>query len=137
MDWLEGRRLRAWELLEAGWRQVEVAEVLGVTKGAVSQWAKRAREGGIEALQRHPAPGAVSKLSPEQVEKLPEYLARGAATYGFRGNVWPHARIATAIYKECGVQYHENPTPRLLHKIRRTRQKTHKPPNQANQAAIN
>ena len=64
MDWLEGRRRRAWELLEAGWQQVDVAEALGVTKGAVSQWVKRAREGGIEALRRHPAPGAKNKLSP-------------------------------------------------------------------------
>src|SRR5947207_9328822 len=77
MDWLEGRRLRAWDLLEAGWRQVEVAEVFGVTKGAVSQWVKRAREGGREALRRHPAPGARSKLSPEQVGQLPTLLSRG------------------------------------------------------------
>jgi transposase len=53
-DWLEGRRLRVQELMEAGWRQIEVAEALGVTKGAVSEWVKRTREGGIEALRRHP-----------------------------------------------------------------------------------
>jgi len=136
MGWLEGRRLRAWELLEAGWRQVEVAEVLGVTKGAVSQWVKRAREGGIEALRRHPAPGAQSKLSSEQVENLPELLSRGAAAYGFRGNVWAHARIAAVIDKEYGVQYHENHIPRLLDKIGWTRQKPRRRASQRNEAAI-
>lgn len=29
-DWLEGRRIRAWELLETGWRQVDVAKALPV-----------------------------------------------------------------------------------------------------------
>jgi transposase len=30
-DWKEGRRLRAWELSQAGWKQAAVAEALGVT----------------------------------------------------------------------------------------------------------
>ena len=73
MDWLEGRRLRAWKLIEAGWRQIEVAEVLGVIKGAVSQWVKRVREGEIAALRCYPVPGAQSKFSPKQVEQLPTF----------------------------------------------------------------
>jgi predicted transcriptional regulator len=42
-DWKEGRRRRAWELSEQGWKQKDIAEALGVSKGAVSQWLKRAR----------------------------------------------------------------------------------------------
>ncbi len=53
----ETRRMQAYELEQAGWKQKEIAVALGVTKGAVSQWLKRAREGGVEALRRHPAPG--------------------------------------------------------------------------------
>ncbi|MCO6438513.1 MAG: helix-turn-helix domain-containing protein, partial [Phycisphaerae bacterium] len=37
---LERRRLRAMTLLDKGMPGVEVAEVLGVTPGAVSQWKK-------------------------------------------------------------------------------------------------
>src|SRR3954467_4667209 len=51
-DWREGRRLRAFELKQEGCSQQRIAEALGVSKGAVSQWMKRAREGGIQALQR-------------------------------------------------------------------------------------
>jgi len=52
-DWREGRRLRAFELKQLGWSQQQITEALGVSKGAVSQWMKRARDGGgVEALNR-------------------------------------------------------------------------------------
>jgi transcriptional regulator with XRE-family HTH domain len=50
-DWREGRRFRAWELKQQNWNQREIARALGVTEGAVSQWMKRGREGGVEALK--------------------------------------------------------------------------------------
>jgi predicted transcriptional regulator len=56
-DWREGRRFRAFELKQQGWSQQPIAEGLGVSKGAVSQWMKRARDGGgVPALKRQPAP---------------------------------------------------------------------------------
>ena len=50
----EYRRLRAWELKQAGWTQRTIAAALVVTEAAVSQWLKRARraEGGLEAPLR-------------------------------------------------------------------------------------
>jgi transposase len=77
-DWREGRRLRAFELKEEGWSQQEIADALGVSKGAVSQWMKRARQGGVQALKRRPAPGAPPRLSEEQRARVPELLGRGA-----------------------------------------------------------
>jgi len=89
-DWREGRRLRAFELKQEGWSQQRVAEALGVSKGAVSQWMKRARDsGGVEALRRQPTPGARLRLSEEHRAKLPELLERGAEAHGFRGEAWP------------------------------------------------
>jgi hypothetical protein len=35
-NWREARRRRAWEMHETGWKQKDIAEALGVTKGAVS-----------------------------------------------------------------------------------------------------
>jgi transcriptional regulator with XRE-family HTH domain len=37
-DWREERRIRAWDLKQQGWKQQTVAQVLGVSAGAVSQW---------------------------------------------------------------------------------------------------
>ena len=84
-DWREGRRLRAFELQERGWKQTQIADALGVTEGAVSQWMKRAREEGVEGLRHKPPPGATPRLSEEERAELPELLARGAQAHGFRG----------------------------------------------------
>jgi transposase len=93
LDWLEGRRRRAWELKQQGWKQQDIATALGVTKGAVSQWMRRAREGGVEALRRHPPPGPTPKLTAEQLAHLPQVLERGAEAYGYRGQVWTTKRV--------------------------------------------
>src|SRR5947209_8685983 len=93
-DWREGRRLRAWDLTQAGWKQKDIASALGVTAGAVSQWLRRARDGGVAALRHRPAPGAPPRLSAAQREQIPALLARGAEAYGFLGDVWTCPRVA-------------------------------------------
>ena len=45
-NWKEARRLQAWHLKQQGWSQRQIAEALGVSAGAVSQWMSRARAGG-------------------------------------------------------------------------------------------
>ena len=56
-NWREGGRLRAWELHQKGWKQQAIAEALGVTQGAVSQWLKRAQDGGVAGLRHRPPLG--------------------------------------------------------------------------------
>src|SRR5919106_6335641 len=104
-DWREGRRLRAWELKQEGWKQRDIARALGVSKGAVSQWMKRAKQEGMEALKHRPPPGAKARLSEDERAKLPELLTRGAPAHGFGGEVWTCARVAEVIRKEFGVSY--------------------------------
>ncbi len=116
-DWKEGRRRRAWELKEQGWKQKDIAAALGVTEGAVSQWLKRGREGGVEALRRHPAPGPQAKLSAEQLAELPGLLNRGAEAFGFRGEVWTTKRVAEVIKREFGMSYHPAHCSRILRAI--------------------
>jgi len=135
-DWREGRRLRAWELKQKGWSQQRIAEALGVSKGAVSQWMKRGREGGLEALKRQPAPGAQPRLSEEQRAQVPELLERGAEAHGFRGEVWTCARVAEVIRREFGVRYHPAHVSRLLKALRQSLQKPQRRANQRQEEAI-
>jgi transposase len=136
-DWREGRRLRAFKLKQQGWSQQRIAEALGVSKGAVSQWMKRARDGGgVEALKRQPAPGASPRLSEEQRTKLPELLERGAEAHGFRGEAWTCERVAIVIRREFGVSYHPAHVSRLLKALRHSLQKPQRRANQRDEEAI-
>lgn len=136
-DWLEGRRLRAWELRAQGWSQRRIASALGVTEGAVSQWMRRAREGGgAEALRRRPPRGGQPKLDRRRLADLPTYLARGPGAYGFVGDVWTTHRVAVVIQREFGVRYHPAHVCRLLRLVGWSPQKPVARASQRDEAAI-
>ncbi len=136
-DWREGRRLRAWELKQEGWKQRDIARALGVSQGAVSQWMKRAeQQEGVEGLKHKPPPGAEARLSEEQRAKLPELLARGAPAHSFRGEVWTCARVAEVIRKEFGVSYHPAHVSRLVRSLGLSLQKPVRRANQRDEEAI-
>jgi transposase len=135
-DWREGRRLRAFELKKRGWKQAQIADALGVSEGAVSQWMKRAREEGVEGLRHKPPPGATPRLSEQERAKLPELLARGAEAHGFRGEVWTCERVAIVIRREFGVSYHPAHVSRLLKALRQSLQKPQRRAEQRDEEAI-
>jgi transposase len=135
-NWREGRRFRAFELHQKGWKQKDIAEALGVTKGAVSQWLKRAKEGGIDALRHCKPPGASCRLSPEQRAQLPQLLAQGAQSFGFQGDLWTLPRAAEVIRREFGVTYHPSQVSRILKICGWSRQKPLRRATQRNEEAI-
>ena len=135
-NWKEARRLQAWHLKQQGWPQRQIAEALGVSQGAVSQWVTRAREGGPEALRRRPPPGAPPRLTPAQLAQLPGLLERGPEAYGFRGQLWTRGRIAAVIQLVFGVSYHPRHVGRLCQAIRWSPQKPARRARQRDDAAI-
>src|SRR5579859_6787435 len=135
-DWREERRKRAWHLKEQGWQQKDIATALGVSEGAVSQWLKRGREQGVEALNAHPPKGVKPRLSAEQKAQLPALLAKGAEAYGFRGDVWTASRVAEVIAGTFGVRYHRDHVGRLLREAGWSRQQPIERATQRNEAAI-
>lgn len=102
------------DLKQQGWRQRVIAEALDASEETSSRWLARARHGGRETLRSHPAPGHPSKLSGVQKRLIPEFLWHGPEAYGFRGQVWTHARITRVIEEEFGVRYHKAHVGRLL-----------------------
>lgn len=136
-DWQEGRRLRGFDLHEQGWSGKRIAEALGVTKGAVSQWLKRAREGGgREALRHRPPPGATPRLNDEQRTRLTDLLAQGAEAHDFVGERWTAPRIATLITREFGVRHHPSHVGRILRSLGWTPQKPARRALQRDETAI-
>lgn len=132
----EWRRHRAWALHQEGWTGAAIAEALDVTPGAVSQWLKKAREGGAAALRVRIPPGAPPKLTAEQRAELPRLLAHGAEAYGFLGDVWTTKRVAAVIQREFGVTYHPAHVSRLLRQIGWSVQKPIQRATQRDEAAI-
>jgi transposase len=135
-DWREGRRLRAWELKEQGWPQQRIAEALGVSESAVSQWRKRARTAGPEGLRHRPPPGAPPRLSPEQRARIPELLQRSPTRYGCQGEVWTGKRVAVLLWEEFGVRYHPAHLSRLVRAVGCRLRKPVRRASQRNEAAI-
>jgi transposase len=136
-DWREGRRLRAWELHEQGWRQSQIAAALGVTSGAVCQWVRRARDGGgPDALRKRKAPGGQPRLSAEQQSQLLEWLRAGAEAHGFRGDLWTRTRVAVLIERKLGIRYHPGHVSKLLQSWKWSAQKPERRARQRDEAAI-
>lgn len=135
-DMREYRRLRAWRLHQQGWKQQVIADSLGVTQGAVSQWLARARAGGEDALRTRPKSGAPARLSWQQRAQIPRLLERGAEAFGFSGAVWTSERIAAVLEKQFGVRYNRRHICRLLCACGWSRQKPICRATQRNEEAI-
>lgn len=136
VDWREGRRLRAWELHQQGWKQKDIAAAFGVTPGAVSQWIKRGTAGGVTALRRRTAPGSAPRLTVAQREQLRMELAKGAPAFGFVGDVWTTKRVAALIKELFGVSYHPAHVSRIVRALGQSSQLPQTQATQRDEVAI-
>ena len=107
-----------------------------MSEGAVSQWLKRGRAGGREALNAHPPKGISPRLTIEQKAEVPALLAKGAEAYGFRGDVWTASRVAEVLERSFGVRYHRDHVGRLLREAGWSRQQPIERATQRDEEAI-
>jgi len=103
-------------LFQHGWRECDIADALGASKGAVSQWLVTAREGGRKALYSQPH-GTHAKLTEDQKRLIPDFLWHGPEAYGFRGEVWTCPRVVEILAQEFGVTYHRDHVSRILKEL--------------------
>ena len=104
------------QLARLGWVHKDIADALGISEPAVSQWLKHFAESGSQALLAHPH-GRLPKLTSAQKDLIPDFLWHGAEAYGFRGEVWTCARIAKVLQRELGVSYHKDHVARVLRSL--------------------
>ena len=115
---MEERRLAGGRLLRKHrLTRSQIARRLGVSRAAVSQWAKRLRSGGLRRLRARKSTGRPSKLTRQQQRMLLRKLKRGARAAGFRTERWTLWRIGRLIEREFGIAYHPNYLNRLLNKL--------------------
>jgi transposase len=115
-DWREWRRFRAVQLARLGWVHRDIAEALGISEPAVSQWLAHFATAGTAGL-RSRAHGGHAKLTARQKALIPDFLWHGAEAYGFQGEFWTCARIAKVLHEELGVTYHKDHVARLLRSL--------------------
>lgn len=114
----EERRRQGGQMLKAGkLSQAEIARQLGVSRAAVSQWAKRQADGGARALRRRKPKGRQPKLTVKQQRSLLKHLRQGAPAAGFPSARWTMGRVQRLIREKFGVTYHVHYMPRLLDKL--------------------
>lgn len=136
LTWKEGRRRRAWQLHLKGWSGLQIAEALGVTPAAVSQWLSVATRHGEEALRPSSRQKQGQRLSEEQLQQVPALLEQGAKAHGFLGEVWTCRRIALVIERAFGVRYHPSHVSRLMHRLSWSYQKPILRASQRDEAGI-
>ena len=113
--------MRAMSLKHEGWSQRTIAEALGVSRPAVSQWLAAAERGGPNALRSHFT--SWPRLSTDGGAEADdtEILWHGPEHTASRVRSGP-ARIAQVIEEEFGVRYHKDHVSRLLKQLQWTAQ---------------
>jgi transposase len=140
VNWREERRLRALALYNKGWQQKLIAEALGVTKGAVSQWLKKTKdlpqERQREALQIKKSPGRPPAIPKEDRPRLVALIERGAEAFGFLGNVWTAKRVRAVARRELGLSVGLSTIKTFLHEEGFSVQKPEVTATQKNEKAV-
>jgi transposase len=130
------RRLCAAKLFRAGWYPAGVAQRLGVTRQAASQWFTRWKAHGESGLQGAERPGPPSKLSPKQLEEVDALLLQGPQAHGYTTAMWTLRRIAKVVRKRFRVKLHPGHVWRLLGKLGWSCQRPERRARERNDKAI-
>ena len=113
---LEARRRLAARLLSQGESVTEVAASVGASMSSVMRW-EAAAAGGDEALAAKLHRGPRPKLNASQLQRLSEYLYRGAMYWGFPTDEWNCPRVKQLISRLFGVNYQVDYVGTVLHRI--------------------
>ena len=106
---LEERRLYAGRLLKEGrLSKADIGREVGVSRAAVSQWAKHLKEhrNRLPSLNARVASGRPPRLDDVQWRRVLRLLAKGALAHGHETDRWTLPRVREVIRAEYGVQYH-------------------------------
>jgi transposase len=134
---IEARRLQGARLLKRKVAQAEVAREAGVSRQAVSLWAKRlaAVNGAVGKLKAKPL-GRPKWLEAAQCDALRAMLLKGALAFGFPTELWTIKRVRTLVKREFGVAYSHTGCWQVLRALGFTPQKPERRAIQRDEAAI-
>jgi transposase len=134
---IEARRIDGARLLKRKVAQAEVARRLGVSRQAVSVWARQldAVNDAVGKLKGKP-PGRPRRLDAAQCADLSAALLKGALQAGFPTELWTVKRVRVLVKRDFGVAYSNTGCWELLRGLGFSPQKPEKRAPQRNEEAI-
>jgi transposase len=134
---MEERRIEGARLLKRRVSQAEVARRLGVSRQAVSNWARQLAEfnGAVGKLKAKPL-GRPKQLDTSQCAALSRLLLKGALAAGFPTELWTVKRVRALVKREFGVAYSNTGGWELLRSLGFTPQRPDKRALQRDEQAI-
>lgn len=134
---IEARRIEGARLLKRKVAQAEVARRLGVSRQAVSVWARQLSEvnGAVGKLKARTL-GRPRWLDAAQCAALSTALLKGALQAGFPTELWTVKRVRVLVKREFGVVYSNTGCWELLRGLGFSPQKPEKRALQRDEEAI-
>ena len=114
---LQYRRLQGGKLIEQGYDNQEIVDILGCGLSTVRLWRAIVKKHGVSALAPQPRPGRTPKLCEKQLAKLKRLLKKGATKFGYANAIWTSRRVKQLIKDQFGISHSKAQTCRILRKI--------------------
>lgn len=137
LEAIEARRIAGARMLKSKVPQAEVARELGVSRQAVSVWARQLTQvnGAVGKLKGRPL-GRPKRLDAAQCESLSRTLVAGALQAGFATELWTVKRVRALVKREFGVEYSQTGCWLLLRSLGFSPQKPERRATQRDEQAI-
>ena len=105
-------RLLAVSLFYEGNSRTDIAKRLNTARSSVNKWVSSYLENGLGGLDNKPIQGRPSRLQPQQLEQLSEFIKR--TNTELQGGRLTGEDIVHYIHTEFGVHYHLNHVYKIL-----------------------
>jgi transposase len=108
-------RYQAIWLLSKGWKKVEVADVVGMSKDRIRQLVTLYHKDGLNGLKIKPAPGNHRLLSKQQKLHIKKLItAHTPAQLGLTGNFWNTLLLRELVKIKFNLSYQDQDSYRRL-----------------------
>jgi len=107
-------RLQGGDLIERGFDNEEIMEILEVSLSSVQRWRKKVEQEWLHALTRKHGTGQTCRLSQEQLDEFKTIIQSGAVAAGYLTDRWTSRIVADLILKKWSIRYSGSQVRKIL-----------------------